>query len=369
MAQQGINPKQIKSFNDTALLYLLSNEGMLSRKAISEKLSLTAAAVSKITKRLIDEGKIEELGVSMQESERVGRKEVLLSLKSHDKMSLCITAELDMVTYAICDISGKLLKVQSYPFFDETALIVERAKQFLQVNAAYAAKLVGIGLCVVGSVKKDAFGVWDNEALTNLLEQELQLPVAIQNNVKAYALAELIYDNVGQDSSVLFFKWGSGIGSAVAVSGQLVMDTDYSLTEIGHYIVDPTGKKCRCGRYGCLETVASADVISKELGGMKLAQIVESTDKQVEHVLDQKIDTVALALTNTATILNADKIVLFGKMFENNLIVEKLARQCARYNNDFKRNKIISGNLSAKSAYIGAAAVSAQEFFFISRDK
>ena len=85
MAQHGINPKQIKSYNDTALLYLLSAEGILSRKAISAKLNLTAAAVSKITKRLIDSDKIEELGVSAQENDRVGRKEVLLSLKSADK--------------------------------------------------------------------------------------------------------------------------------------------------------------------------------------------------------------------------------------------------------------------------------------------
>ena len=368
MARQGINPKQIKSLNDTALLYLLSNEGMLSRKSISEKLGLTAAAVSKITKRLIDEGKIEELGVSVQESERVGRKEVLLSLKSHDKLCLGITAELDMVTYSICDVSGKLIQMKSYPFFDDSVLIVERAKEFLRAYENLSDKLIGIGLCVVGSVKKDAFGVWDNEELASLLEKELSLPVAIQNNVKAYALAELLYGSVGEDASVLFFKWGSGIGSAVAVSGKLLMSSDYSLTEIGHYIVDRTGRKCRCGRFGCLETEASADVISKELGGMNLSQIVESTDKNVIHLLDQKIDTVALALTNTATILNAEKIVLFGKMFENKEIVEKLTRQCARYNNNFKFNKIILGELSKKSAYIGAAAVSAQEFFFTNKD-
>ena len=367
MARQGMNPKQIKTLNDTALLYLLSNEGILSRKTISEKLGLTAAAVSKITKRLIDEGKIEELGVSLQDSDRVGRKEVLLSLKSNDKLSLGITAELDMVTYSICDVSGKLVQMKSYPFFEDSRLIVERAKEFLQAHANLRHKLIGIGLCVVGSVKKDAFGVWNNEELAELLERELSLPVAIQNNVKAYALAELVYGSVGEETSVLFFKWGSGIGSAVAVGGRLLMSTDYSLTEIGHYIVDTTGRKCRCGRFGCLETVASADVISEELGGMNLSQIVESKDEKVIHLLDTKIDTVALALTNTATILNAEKIVLFGKMFENREIVEKLARQCARYNNNFKHNKIVLGDLSKKSAYIGAAAVCAQEFFFSSK--
>ena len=44
-------------------------------------------------------------------------------------------------------------------------LIIERAKNFLDTCADYRDKLIGIGLCVVGSVKKDAFGIWDNEAL------------------------------------------------------------------------------------------------------------------------------------------------------------------------------------------------------------
>ena len=368
MAQHGINPKQIKSYNDTALLYLLSAEGILSRKAISAKLNLTAAAVSKITKRLIDSDKIEELGVSAQENDRVGRKEVLLSLKSADKFSLGITAELESVTYSLCDVAGKLVAMQTFPFFEETELIIERAKNFLDTCADYRDKLIGIGLCVVGSVKKDAFGIWDNEALAQGLEEALQLPVAVQNNVKAYALAELIYGHTADADNILFFKWGSGIGSAVAVGGMLLPESDYSLSEIGHYIVDVAGKRCRCGRYGCLETVASADEISAETGGMRLEEIVASEDEAIIRILEQKIDTVALALTNTATILNADSIVLFGKMFENEQIVEKLARQCERYNNSFKNNKIVRGELSEKSTYIGVAALSAQQFFFQSEE-
>ena len=368
MAQHGINPKQVKSYNDTALLYLLSAEGILSRKAISAKLNLTAAAVSKITKRLIDSDKIEELGVSAQDNDRVGRKEVLLSLKSADKFSLGITAELESVTYSLCDVAGKLVAMQTFPFFEETELIIERAKKFLDTCADYRDKLIGIGLCVVGSVKKDAFGSWDNEALAQGLEEALQLPVAVQNNVKAYALAELIYGHTADADNLLCFQWGSGIGSAVAVGGRLLPESDYSLSEIGHYIVDVAGKRCRCGRYGCLETVASADEISAETGGMRLEKIVASKDEAIIRILEQKIDTVALALTNTATILNADSIVLFGKMFENEQIVEKLARQCERYNNNFKNNKIVRGELSEKSTYIGAAALSAQQFFFQSEE-
>ena len=364
MVQQGINPKQIKYHNDMILLYLLSHEGMLSRKAIAEKLQLTAAAVSKITKRLMDAGKIEEIGIADNESERVGRKEVMLALKCSDKLCFGITAELDMVTYSLCDVSGRLIKSVHYDFFEDNALIIERAHSFLQELGEKRKKIIGIGLCIIGSVKKNSFGVWDNELLAQRLESEFALPVAIQNNVKAYALAELIYSNSSASSSLLFFKWGSGIGSAVAMGGRLLQDTDYSLTEIGHYIVDPTGKRCRCGRYGCLETVASVDEIAKETGGLSLEQIVESEDAGVINILEHKIDTVALALTNTATILNADKIVLFGKMFENEAIAQKLIKQCGRYNNHLTANTIAVSELNEKSAYIGAAAVCAQSFFF-----
>ncbi len=364
MAKQGINPKQIKLYNDTAVLYLLSAEGTISRKAIASKLGLTAAAVTKITKRLIDSGKIIETGDFIQNSDRAGRREVLLSLNGSNKLTLGITAELDSVTYSLCDVCGKLINKKTYDFFDNTDLIVERAAQFLNSCTYKPEQLIGVGVCVVGSVEKNVFGVWENEELIAKLENKFKLPVAAENNVKAYALAELIYGNVPDNSSVLFFKWGMGIGSAVAVSGEVVSDKDSTLSEIGHYIVDPRGKKCRCGRYGCLETVASAKAMNEEAGGMPFEEMVKSKDEDIINLIDQKINVVALALTNTATILNAKRIVLFGSIFESKSIEEKLIRQCGRYIADFNSSAIAKGSLADKSSYIGAAAVSAQRFFF-----
>lgn len=364
MAKQGINPRQIKLYNDTAVLYLLSAEGTISRKAIASKLGLTAAAVTKITKRLIESGKIIETGDFLQNNERAGRREVLLSLNGSDKLTLGITAELDSVTYSLCDVCGNLINKRSFPFFDNTDLIIQRAKQFLKTCTYKPEQLIGIGVCVIGSVEKNSYGVWDNALLINKLEAEFGIPVAAENNIKAYALAELIYGNVPDNSFTLFFKWGMGIGSAVALSGEVIADKDSSLTEIGHYIVDPSGKKCRCGRFGCLETVASAKAMSDEAGGLSLEEMLKSDDKNIINIIDGKINTVALALTNTATILNAKRIVLFGSIFENEQIEQKLIRQCERYNADFNSSAIAKGSLADKSSYIGAAAVSAQRFFF-----
>ena len=363
MAQTGINPKQIKSFNDTALLYLLCSEGPLSRKDIAAKLELTAAAVSKISKRLIENGKIRVIGESNKNADRAGRKEVLLSLNSDDKLVLGITAELESITISVCDVSGKLYKSKTVEFNADIKNLIGTIKAFLEYNHILTQSLIGIGLCVVGSVENNAYSVWDNKKLIFELEEEFKLPVATENNVKSYALAELIYGKI-PDETVLFFKWGTGIGSAVTSGGRLLSNNTSALTEIGHYIVDPAGKECRCGRYGCLETVASAKVLSEQTGGLRLDQIIQSDDKNIINILDQKINTVALALANTATILDAEEIFLFGSMFTNDSIAKKMAKQVCRYNSSLEEDAVHVGRFSSKSSYIGATAVGAKEFFF-----
>ena len=363
MAQTGINPKQIKSYNDTALLYLLCSQGPLSRKDIAAKLELTAAAVSKITKRLIDNGKIREIGESSKNNDRAGRKEVLLAINSENKLVLGITAELDSISFSICDVGGKLYNLKTIAFTDDIEAIVEQAKQFTAYNNVRKENIIGIGLCVVGAVENNAYSVWDNKRLIFALEEAFRLPVAVENNVKSYALAELMYGQI-PDEVVLFFKWGNGIGSAVTTGGRVLSKNTSAMTEIGHYIVDPTGKKCRCGRYGCLETFASAKALSEQAGGMRLDQIIKSEDEEIISVVDHVIDDVALALANTSTILDARKIVLFGSMFTNDSIAKKVAKQIGRYNVGFDTDNIAVGKFSSKSNYIAATAVGAREFFY-----
>jgi hypothetical protein len=77
---------------------------------------------------------------------------------------------------------------------------------------------------------------------------------------------------------------------------------------------------------------------------------------------------VALALTNTATILNTDNIVLFGTMFHNDFVADKLIRQCLRYNANLSRDMLEVSPLMARVDYIGSVAVAAKKFFFESED-
>lgn len=357
----GLNMRSVKAKNRSLVLELLQKCGNMSRKEIAEKSGLTAAAVTIICNELLEIGKIRETGEI--EKNGKGRKEILLSLNYGEKYVLCINAETTHITYSLCSFSGEMTALRTEKFTADTDKILVETEKLLYDNNITSERLCAVGVCVVGSVTGNGYGLWDCEELCRKLEEKYSVPVAAENNIRAFAQSEMLYSGGYGSGSVLFFKWGPGIGSAVAAGGELFSYNDKGVAEIGHYIVNPAGRACRCGRWGCLETEAGEETLVS-LTGLSLSAIAESKNPDVINILDEKIDTVALALTNTATILNAEKIVLFGSVFQNETVVSKLKRQCIRYNGNLTDEMIVKSKLNNKIGYIGPAAVCAKKFFF-----
>lgn len=362
---RGLNLRDIKYSNKTAVLYLLNSRPKLSRKDIAEALDLTPAAVTKICQGLISEGLIEEIGeVCDDHKAGAGRKKISIDLCLDKYYTVGINAEIDKITVSVIRLDGKPVLSDSLPPDSSVDEIVWSSRETLYASGIDAEKFLCISLCVIGSPCDNRFGLWNIDEITDKASAVLKLPVVVENNIRAFATAQMIYGKTPPERSLLFLKWGPGIGSAISSNGEIVTGSDAGVAEIGHYIVRRDGQKCRCGRYGCLETEVSSAEIMRETGLHSVQEVLESRDSAVIHILDSKIDTVALALTNTATILNAEKIILFGSMFKSDDVVEKLVRQCHRYNINFKKNIMVLSELNDKISYIGAAALAAKQFFF-----
>lgn len=364
MENSGMNMQTLKSKNRTLVLYLLNEHKALSRKEIATRLSLTPAGVTKICQSLIDDGFIVESETVSTEG-KTGRREILLRLNTDDKFVLGINAEKDNLTLSYSNLSGKLIAVEKHPFIENVDDVISLEKAFVCKNNIELSRVLGMGVCVIGSVNDNDFGIWNDAHLQKRFEDAFGVNVVIENNVKAFAQSELLFGNLNKTKSVLFLKWGAGIGSSIITNGDVITGNDNGVTEIGHYIVDHSGSKCRCGRFGCLETVASADAIMSEINqNLTLDEIIASVDNDIINLIDTKIDLVALALTNTATILNADSIVLFGKMFKNGSISTKLIKQCVRYNSNLSEDMIKVSCQNEISDYIGTIAICAKKHFY-----
>lgn len=365
MEKSGLNLNNVKERNISSILYLLNSKNGLSRKDVAEELSLTPAAVTKLCSALIENGFVKEAGVADGNISKAGRKKIILNLCLSDFYAVGVNAEVDKITVSAFSLDSTLLNSVSLPSNASSDEITERCRFVIDESGVDKNKFVCVSICVIGSPNDNSFGLWDTAEVKEKIETQIKLPIVCENNICAFALAELIYGHNRYSGSELFLKWGPGIGSAVAANGEIISSGNTGAAEIGHYIIRRDGARCRCGRYGCLETEVSSMVIAEEVGsGISFDDIIRSDNKDVINILDEKADIVALALTNTATILNARKIILFGSVFANEAIAEKVARQCRRYNCNFKDNTIELSKLNKSISYIGPAALAAKKFFF-----
>lgn len=358
MKRTGYNMQSVKTRNRSLVLYMLNEEGAMSRKDISKRMGLTPAAVTKICAELIDENLIYEQGEAKVEDVKAGRREILLNLCLTDKYIFGIHAESDAIVYSVSNLAGQNQYIQTHPFTEDVSEVIRLGQEFLLAHSVDTKTLLGMGVCTIGSVKRDDFGLWKGDNIEAQFEEAFGLPVVIENNVKAFAESELIYGNLHHSSSVLFFKWGPGVGSAIVANGKVFSGNDSGIAEIGHYIVNPNGKQCRCGRRGCLETETSMSVLAQTM-------MENKEEWHNSQMLKSKVDMVALALMNTATILNTQEVVLFGSMFYNNNIVDSLKQQCKAYANmKFDVDSIRLTENNAGIGYIGPAAICAKRFFY-----
>lgn len=346
---RGMNVKNLKQRNKSLILYLLNDLGDMSRKELAKRTGLTPAAVTKLTAELIDGGFVREIG--KVDSDKIGRREVLLTLRLEDKNILGINAEKDGITFCVCDLAGRVTDKMKTPLFATVEDVIREGKAFIERTKK---KIVAVGVCEIGAPQGD-FEVWKSADLKERFEKEFGAETVVENNVRAFAEAEVLFGDVDATSSALIFKWGPGVGSAILADGRLFESDESGVAEIGHYIVKEGGRACRCGRRGCLEAEAASDAIKEDIAACK-------DEQERERVVSEKVKLVATALLNTATIVSAKEVVLFGSIFEKAEVVDMLNGEMKKLFGGMKEAR--TSALNDKRDYIGAVAICAERMFF-----
>lgn len=146
-------------------------------------------------------------------------------------------------------------------------------------------------------------------------------PVVVENDANLGALA--LARRAGAPRSVVFVKVGSGIGAGAAVGGELLRGDSGSAGELGHLALDPgLSVVCRCGRRGCLETVASAEsvraalssALQRDLSLTEVLALIGDGHPVAVHVLEDAGELLGRGLGWLAMILNPAEIALGGPL-------------------------------------------------------
>ena len=248
---------------------------------------------------------------------------------------------------------------------------------------------VGIGLGSPGPLDREAGTVietpnlgWRNFPLRDLIVKATGLEAELDNDANAATLGEW-WQGAGRGVDHLVgVTLGTGIGGGIMLGGELYHGTSDVAAEIGHMTIDFTGRKCRCGNYGCLEAYASGPAIAAraleglEAGAASLipdlvggdlrtvtAEIVSDAivagDDYAVGVMRDTAAFLGTGLANLINILNPEMIVVSGGVTRaGKHLFDPLRREVRKraFRPAAEACRIVSSELGGMAGVIGAAA-------------
>ncbi len=331
--------QQTKEHNRILVLRTIFNCENISRAKIARITSLTRTTVSEIVAELINEGLVSEIGLGESQG---GKNPILLSLVEDSRYLIGIDLAHREFMGAVINLRGKIRYSASQPVTNRSGIEA--------LNSIYAIldrlvttslrPIIGIGVATPGLVNT-AEGIvvnavnldWQNLPLANLLQDRYHLPVYVLNDSQAAAMGEYTYGEGHQsDNNMIIINVREGIGAGIIIDHHLFQGDGGGAGEIGHITTVPEGGlRCRCGKYGCLETVASVRALIQQARQIAaqtddifppdrnidielIKQVNDAGNPQVQQMVLRAAYHIGLAIASLVGTLNIHKIVLTGEM-------------------------------------------------------
>ncbi|SNY71910.1 ROK family transcriptional regulator [Pantoea sp. GL120224-02] len=254
------------------LRLLIASHGM-SRTAIAENMKLSKAAISPLVKEMLNAGLLEE---SIPESSGQGRPSVLLKMRADSAYFLGASLLGEYVVLVLIDMHGLVLASTHMPLDPDpqqlTVTLAAAIPDLIAQKGISADQLIGLGVTLSGFVDENqaicvqsALLGWKNVPLADMLKRQTGLDVSLENDAKALAVSEKIFGVAKKARNFTLISHGDGIGSAHFFQGQLHRGAHGGAGEIAHCTIEPGGRPCRCGKRGCLDTLASLTAIRESM--------------------------------------------------------------------------------------------------------
>jgi len=256
-----------RALNRRLVLNQLRRNGPMSRAAITSAVGLSPAAVSFVTADLLREGLIVE-GDALHTAAG-GRRPVPLDINYTSRLSIGCKITVERVRGIITNLATDSIAEVEVPIADgrpETvvAATAMAARRLMAEAGIGRDRVIGIGLALAGQVDAEA-GVcrkmqrsgWIDVPIAQMLADVIDVPVWIDNDANAYAVSQHLFGHGRGHSSMAAIAIGRGVGAGLIVGGRLFRGASGAAGEFGHNLVERGGRRCECGRRGCLDTYCS----------------------------------------------------------------------------------------------------------------
>jgi glucokinase len=275
-------------------------------------------------------------------------------------------------------------------------LIEDSIDEVLSAHGGVRESVAGIGIGSPGPLDRKTGTVintpnlgWRNFPLRDLIANSVGLPATLDNDANCATYGEW-WLGAGRDVETLVgLTLGTGIGGGIVLNGEIFHGASDAAAEIGHTTIDSTGRRCKCGNYGCLEAYASGPAIAlRAIEGIeagtesllpalvngRLEDITAATvyeavvlgDPYANEVMRDTAKFLGTGIANIINILNPEMVVIAGGVTRagDHLFVPLRAEVRRRaFKSAEEACQIVSGQLPELAGVIGAAGVFKKETY------
>lgn len=307
----GTNLERAADHNQRITLHAIRVCGMLTRVELARITGLTAPAIANITKRLLQDGMIEEAG---QRRGGRGQPPTKLVIRADACYSIGINIDRDHITIVLVNFAGKTLARVSeeidYALPPHVqALYARSIDGMLKQAGVDPAKLVGIGVAVpdqLGSVdlpgRPAAYGEWNDVQMSAMFSDRFGPPVFVENDAAAAAMGEMQLGMGQKINSFFYILLSAGLGGGLVIDGNYVRGANGRSGEIGFM----QAHRVEGGADAQLQNIVSLSALSRALAdeGYALSDAFDGVSDGAMACVDRWIDLAARQLIEPLAAVN-----------------------------------------------------------------
>ena len=253
----------IRDINRQIVLNYVREREPISRAEIARETDLQRSTISAIVEDLKTEGLVEEVG----EGESTGgRRPTMLKLRAAGPIALGVSLTPTCTTIATSDLAGRVIDQEEFPT-DSDQTLSHVIAAIRELASRHKGSIEGIGVSLPGLVDPSTgnalyipYFLWRDLPVSEMISKAVGLPVVIDNDANAVALAELWFGRpeVNDARDFILVLVAEGVGTGIIFDGQVYRGQRGAAGEFGHMVIGRGAPvPCSCGSDDCWEAFSS----------------------------------------------------------------------------------------------------------------
>jgi glucokinase-like ROK family protein len=381
------DPEMARELNRALILHLLRINKSISRVEIARHLKLSKGAISTIMGELLDSRYVVEVGEGVAD-EKGGRRPIMLELNRSETFVIGVDIGTTNMVTAVGDFKGTIIKKVRVPTSREPTVeniirqVSQQVHEIIKEAGVKESKLAGIGISAAGQINKSLGFIvsnphyhWREINFAQMLEEKIGLKTIVNNCTRVMTIGETWFGKGKGIKNFIFINVGYGVGSALVIEGRVY---DHH-SEFGHIFVTKNRIKCPCGKYGCLEVVASGGAIERQaneriakkgdewITAKDTADLARGGDRVAGEIYNETGRYLGRGISILANSLNPERIIIGGGIsLAGELLLNPIKEEFNDNTMDVVRNntEIYLSPLGMDAGVMGAIAMALNDLVF-----